>query len=159
MKLIKLTRGKFAKVDTEDFEILSKYKWHFNRLGYADRNLCKKTKTTKHKMISMHRMIMKPESKQEVDHINGNGLDNRRSNLRLCSSSQNKFNRGKPKTNTSGYKGVSWEKDRNKWTSQIRVDGQRLRLGSFDLIADAVAAYNKASKKYHGKFSNVILYE
>jgi len=88
----------------------------------------------------------------QIDHINGKTDDNRWSNLRICTQSQNKANSGKHKNNTSGYKGVCWRKDNKKWTAGICHEGKRFHLGFFDDKEDAAMAYNKAAVELHGEF-------
>lgn len=87
----------------------------------------------------------------EIDHIDGNGLNNQKENLRICTRSENMRNRDKQADNLSGYKGV-YKKD-NRYRAQITVEGKQIYLGSYQNIEDAVKAYNEASIKYHGKFS------
>ena len=91
----------------------------------------------------------------QIDHINGIKHDNRLSNLRPATHSENMRNQRIPSNNTSGYKGVRWHKPTGKWQAYIKVDGIQKHLGLFTDIADAVAAYAAASKKYHGEFSRV----
>ncbi len=88
-----------------------------------------------------------------VDHINGDTLDNRRANLRVCTMAQNVRNRKKPRTNTSGYKGVHWMPRHKKWMAKITCAGKHIFLGLFDDPAEAHAAYCAAAKKYHGDFA------
>jgi len=92
----------------------------------------------------------------QIDHVNGIKNDNRLINLREANNSQNNMNKGKQSNNTSGFKGVSWHKLRNKWRSDIRVDGKRFNLGNYDCIAAASFAYQIASDKYHGEFGREV---
>lgn len=102
----------------------------------------------------MHRLILNAPESLEVDHINGNRHDNRRENIRLCNSSQNKCNRGPRKDNKSGFKGVSWHKQNDNWTVRIKVPmGKYLSLGSFDDKVLAAEAYNQAARELHGEFA------
>lgn len=106
--------------------------------------------------IGIHRLIMKVNnSKLSVDHINGNGLDNRKENLRICSHKENLRNSRKPKNNTSGYKGVSWDKSRNRWKAYIIFDYKFKYLGRFKIKKDAALAYNKAAKDLFGEFAKL----
>lgn len=91
-----------------------------------------------------------------VDHINHNGLDNRKCNLRICTNSQNLCNCNLPKNNKSGHKGVYWESTRNKWNTQITLNGKCVHLGIFDNIEDAIKARNDAAEKYYKEFANEI---
>jgi hypothetical protein len=92
---------------------------------------------------------------QQIDHINNHRSDNRFSNLRLASHSENMMNTSKFKNNTSGYKGVSWHKQAEKWQAKIQANGKRLSLGVFDTAIEAFNAYSKKSVELHGEFSNV----
>ncbi len=143
---IPLTQGKCAIVDGCDYTYLNQFKWYYDNKGYAIRN-CDPT-------IFMHRVILERMGYQDFadsDHINRNGLDNRRCNLRPATGSQNGWNTGKRKDNTSGYKGVYW--DRKKWRARIKVNGKPIHLGLFDDIKDAARAYNEAALKYHKEFA------
>lgn len=157
MKRIELTKGYFATVDEEDYPALSVYKWHYTESaknkGYAKRRDYPKGKKGKGFGIYMHRAIMNPSKGKAVDHINGNTLDNRKANLRICAHRENLRNRGKQCNNTSGYKGVSWHKQMKKWTARIMANNKYMSLGLFCRKEDAAEAYKKASKKYHGEFS------
>lgn len=148
MKLIPLTQGKSTVVDDDDYELLSLRKWHYLKIGYAARR-------TEEQYIYMHREIMSAPTGMEVDHINGDGLDNRRSNLRVCTHAENMRNRKLAKDNTSGYIGVTWNKERSKWQSQIGVSGKNINIGCFPAIEDAARAYNEAAKKYFGEFARL----
>ena len=143
MKEILLTQGKVALVDDEDYKELSKVKWYVKKYGktsYAARNTPRKD--GKQMTIRMHRVILPPPVGKEIDHINGDGLDNRRENLRIVSHRENGQNRHERKT--SKYPGVSWHKSRNKWSAQIRISGKLKYLGLFDDEWDAYKTYMKA---------------
>lgn len=166
MKEIHLTRGFKAIVDYEDYEELNKHKWSYCK-GYAVRGA---RIDGKWKQLLMHRVIMNLNfgDKQLVDHINGNTLDNRRCNLRICSNAQNCRNRGKQKNNTSGMKGVFKDVQKYKqkdgsiqiytyWRAQIMINGKNKTLGYFPFNDEgkiqASQAYNQAAKEYFGKFA------
>jgi hypothetical protein len=99
----------------------------------------------------MHQHVLKTEL--NVDHRNGNGLDNRLANLRPASVAQNGWNAALSKANTSGIKGVCWNKVHRKWVALIRIDGKRLHLGFFVTVQEAADAYASAAERYHGEFA------
>lgn len=142
MKYILLTRGYKTIVDDEDFERLSKYKWQINH-GYAKRGI---------KCIRMHREIINAPKGIDVDHINGNTLDNRRHNLRLVNDFQQNQNSVKRKDNTSGCRGVNFFKPRKLWIARIQFMKKRIFLGYFHNKKEAINAYKKASKQYFKEF-------
>lgn len=144
---IKLSNNKIALVDRDDFAYLNQFKWYY-LAGYAARRSNGKT-------IYMHRELMKFPKNKEVDHINNNGLDNRTSNLRIVTRTQNNQNRGMQKSNTSGYKGVVWHNQNQKWWARIWVNGKQISLGCFDAIEKAANAYKIASEQYHGSYSRI----
>lgn len=139
--VIMLSRNKIAIVDKDDYDKLSQYKWFYysNRYAsYAARNLQRDNKTQYTQ--PMHREIMGLSEGDGliVDHINMNGLDNRKINLRVVSCSLNNHHRRKQRNNTSGYRGVSWHKGLNKWQAGIAVKNKWIHLGLFsDLILAA----------------------
>jgi hypothetical protein len=102
----------------------------------------------------LHRIIMNPPQDKQIDHKNRNRLDNRRTNLRICTVSENQMNRGKTKSNTSGFKGVNLEKKRKKkrYRARITADKKVFYLGNFEKPDEAGAAYRKAARQHHGKF-------
>jgi hypothetical protein len=151
---IPLTQGKYAVVDPEDFERLNKHKWHADRHNntfYAIRCVSSRKNRIR---IRMHREILRPPDHLIVDHINHNGLDNRKANIRPATRSQNNFNRLiiKRKGASSKYKGVAWKKSKEKWRAQIHVNGQCKFIGYFEDEKQAAKAYDEAAKKYHGEF-------
>lgn len=153
MKKITLTKKKFAIVDDNDFESINKYKWCFSGRNYAIRRVGNSRKNTK--IILMHRQIMSVPKGMITDHINGNGLDNRRINLRICTNIQNLQNQSLRSDNTSGYKGVCWDKKRNAFMSYINISGVRKYLGRFKSIIDAKNAYNSTASEYFGEYAKL----
>lgn len=144
MKKIKLSQNKYTLVDNQDFDYLNHWKWCLGSGGYAIR-----TEYNPKRTIYMHRILFTVQTlfgdKLDIDHINRNKLDNRRSNLRLATRSQNQFNRSATKRSSTGIKGVFWYKRKKKWISQIRINRVLKHLGYFDNIKDAELAYQKAS--------------
>lgn len=164
MKIIKLTQGFETIVDDKHYDELSKYNWIANhnksRQSMPRAIRVYKTQDGKQKDVKMHRFIMELEGHNikglTIDHKNGNKLDNRVENLRVATTGQNNRNVIKRGNNTSGYKGVHWDKKSQKWISRIRIGGgQRLTLGKFSNKEDAAKAYNEAALKYHGEFANL----
>jgi len=156
MKTIQLTQGKVALVDDEDFEELNKHKWyaskdhHYTR-WYAGRAI--RIDGKKYTCL-MHRDVMNAPKDKMIDHINHDGLDNRKCNLRVCSNSQNQCNM--LKTNKSSkYKGVHLRTYNKKqyWCSQIVKNGKKEYIGIFNNEIDAAKAYDKRAKEAFGEFS------
>lgn len=169
MKEIPLTKGKVSLIDDEDFEKVSKFHWAFD--GRYARSVFKRPSAKRKRdprgqtNIYLHRFILGlydenfnsiPRSRKEVDHINRNKLDNRKENLRLITSSQNKVNQ--PKRNikkaTSVFKGVSFYKSGNytAWAAKITAKDKYINLGYYDTEKDAARAYNAAAKLIHGEY-------
>lgn len=135
-----------ALVDLEDVDIVKDYKWTLdNSVGYVLTGI----KGTTNK-VSLHRLIMNPDDNMVVDHINHNKLDNRKSNLRICTQQQNNINTSLKKTNTSGITGVSWDKSRNKWVAHIKGK----QLGRFNTKEEAIEARKQAELEYFGEYRN-----
>jgi hypothetical protein len=150
-----LNKGLWALVDDEDYEELSNYNWYANKnhkIIYAIRTCKKEDPTT----MLMHRQIMRAKKDQIMDHINGNGLDNRKINLRFCTNAQNQFNsRIKNRFKTSKYKGICWHKDKHKWQAIIQIAGQKIHLGYFVNGREAAIAYNAAARVLFGEFARL----
>lgn len=144
MKEIPLTQGKVALVDDEDYPQLSDIAWYCHR-GYAVTSIFSR-KTT----VLMHRLILLPPEKLQVDHINHNKLDNRRANLRLATQTQQNGNRLKF-LGTSRFKGVSWRNRPKCWLVQCH----QTYVGSFEDEIEAAKAYNAAALKYWGDFAHL----
>lgn len=157
MKKIFLTKNESAIVDDEDFEKVNQYKWYCQVIGnnkYAYRT--ERIKGTKKKAtILMHRLILGVIKDMEVDHIDMNGLNNSRSNLRICTHTENNRNKRLNKNNTSGYKGVYFDKYKKRWQAQIMVNRKMIPLGGFEDIKEAARKYNQAAIEYFGRFARL----
>lgn len=155
---IPLSKGLVAIVDAADYQWLSKWKWcafkapHQNTY-YAMRK--ERMPDGKRRTVRMHRSIMDASADQEIDHKDGNGLNNTRGNLRIATHQQNACNRRLPSHNTSGHRGVSWAKFCQKWQARIQIDGKKKNLGYFATLEEAAQAYNKAAKEFHGEFARL----
>ena len=142
MKKIKLTQGKYVIVDDEDFEQLNQYKWCFTKMGYAMRNIT--MSNGKQTSWCMHwNIVGKPKKGLETDHINGNKLDNRRCNLRICTRSENRFNSWKHREGGSSALGVTTKKYKDKiyYQAQKNVNGKKVYLGLYPTKKLAHQAY------------------
>lgn len=152
-KQIQLTQGKVSLVDDDMFEYLNQWKWCAAKnqgRWYAIRS--EGTKPFQ-RTIRMHRVVINPGPDTDVDHKDGNGLNNQRYNLRECIHIKNSANRSKNINNISGYKGVYWNEKAKKWHAQIMVSYKRIHLGLFQNPGDAARAYDEAAKKYFGEFA------
>ena len=151
MKEIRLTKNKITIVDDMDYEKLNKYKWHTLSKKYTFYAVRK----PKSGVILMHREIMGLINKDnlQVDHKDGNGLNNQRSNLRICNNGQNQMNKGKQSNNTSGYKGVNYKKEKNKWQANIEFKGKLSFLGYFATKEEAAKVYDKKARELFDEFA------
>jgi hypothetical protein len=151
MKEVKLTKGKVSLVDDDDFGRVSKFKWHANWNNY---NWYAKRSFTGGRQESLHHFIFGVGNGVMLDHINGESLDNRKSNLRICNKMQNAGNSRKRIDGCSSkYKGVGWNKRTHRWIVRIRMGGERKYIGSFLNEDDAGRAYDAEASKYFGVFS------
>lgn len=137
-------------VSDRDLKTLSRYSWHTNG-GYA-------RAYKDGKSIKMHRIIMSPPATLEVDHINGNPLDNRRENLRIVTHAQNQANRTINSNNSSGYKGVSFDSTmsrKKRWQARIHHQGKSIRIGRYLSAKEAADAYDKTAIRLKGQFARL----
>lgn len=160
MKILRVPRkGVYYQVqlDDEDYERVAKYSWRIDgtqRL-YVSRTFWDgSTPGGRNVHTMLHRFILSPIPKgMVVDHINGDGLDNRRCNLRLATPAQNSANQKRMSTNTTGFKGVSFYKRMGRWRATITVQRQKISLGYFDNPIDAARAYDTAAIELSGEFA------
>jgi len=154
---IPLTQGQYAIVDPDDYVSLATYKWRIcktkgKNVLYAERSI--RLPSGKYSRILMHRQIFSVPEGFVIDHINRNGLDNRKANLRPATVAQNAQNARKRK-NRSGYKGVWFARDKGLWRAAIWHNNKRKHLGYFDNEIDAALSYDSAAKKHHGEFASL----
>ena len=150
VRLIPLSYGKYTIVDAEDYERLSKYQWcavKERRSWYA------KTLDKDGKRLALHRLVLNAPKGLFVDHIDHNCLNNRRSNLRLCTQKQNNCNTLPRKGCSSKYKGVSFNKARKRFIAYIQHNKKRFHLGYFEDEIDAAKAYDKKAREFFGEFA------
>ena len=149
--------GKVTLVDAEDYEWISKHKWQLSNINegrlYASRLVKVNGRSCR---VMLHRVIMDAPNGLMVDHVNRDGLDNRRCNLRICTNQQNQRNR-QPGISKLGhsYKGVKRIKSTGKWIALIGVDYKRIHVGTFDNVHDAARAYNEAALRLFGEFARL----
>lgn len=154
--LIPLTCGRFAAVDSGAYEKLSEFKWHYHQ-GYASRQVFNESCKSKKRPLRMHRVINGTPDGLDTDHIDGNTLDNRRSNLRNATRAQNCHNAKVSKNNLLGVKGVGMGRRAKgrPYYAQIYANGGNRHLGYFATIEEASKAYTEAARKYRGEFARV----
>ena len=146
MKLIPLSQEKYAKVDDEDFSRVNQFKWCYTRSHGASYR--------RHgKGMMMHRFILDAPKYLEVDHINGDHTDNRRSNLRFCTHAENMRNSKMRRGNKTGYKGVYL--NGRRWAARLQFNGKTIHFGQFNTKEEAAEAYNKGAKIYFGEFARL----
>lgn len=149
--VIPLTQGFKTVVDGPDYERLIRWRWKVLKTEsghYAVRSTGERGRRT----IYMHRFILDAHVDSQIDHRDGDGLNNQRSNLRIGTKALNMRNRGPQKNNTSGFKGV-WMHHGGKWVAEIRVDGKKYLLGHYENPVDAARAYDAAATEHFGEFA------
>ena len=146
---IPLTQGRTATIDPEDWPLVSPFTW----FASEDKNTWYATAHGPDGTLRMHRVIMGAEPGETIDHRDGDGLMNRRFNLRRATVSQNGQNQRIGEKNKSGFKGVSWAAHAGKWRTNIKVDGKHVHLGYFSDLHAAARAYNEAAKNCYGEFA------
>jgi hypothetical protein len=152
---IPLTQGKTALIDADDYSIVAPYKWfaHVDRKGhayaYANTTLPNGKRTT----LIMHRLLLGARPGQIVDHRSGDGLDNRRCNIRLATPQENSRNRRPYRNSSSQYRGVTLRTRSGRWHAQIFVSGNRIHLGDYIHERDAAMAYDAAARQLFGDFA------
>lgn len=155
MKEILLTKGMVAFVDDEDFELLNQHKWCACKGGnthYANRKV-------NGKCVSMQIILIGRKSGKSIDHKDGNGLNNQKSNLRYATKTENAQNQRRRAGSKSVYKGVAWHTRSGKWSVRIQIpNGKRISLGYFCDEKTAAIAYNKAALKYFGEYSRLNIF-
>lgn len=141
---IPLNNGDVALCDEDRLPEVNKHNWYLSTIGYI-------RAATHKKKFNLHSFLY-PELKR-IDHINGNKMDNRSCNLRECTHSQNLFNRSVQKNNTTGYKGVTFDKHNNKYRACISVDKKGIKIGRFVTKEEAARAYDKKAFELRGEFA------
>lgn len=157
MKEIPLTQGKVALVDDEDFELVNQYRWYAlrnHRTFYAVKQM--RQVDGRRGLLWMHRLILGlTDSRQQADHINHNGLDNRRVNLRVVSQSENAQNRRMALANKSGFKGVALDSRTQRYRVQIRINRKPTTIGYFATAEEAARVYDAKARELYGEFACV----
>lgn len=158
MREIPLTQGKIAVVDDEDYAALSMHKWSVLKVHQANRALyyakCQVSEGSVHRTILMHRQVMGDPGDVLIDHRDGDGLNNKRTNLRECSHSQNHQNGNSTHLNkTSRFKGVNWDVSHQRWLARICVSGKQISLGRFKKEVEAAEVYDNAARIHFREFA------
>lgn len=164
VKAIPLTKGQYTLVDAQDYDFLMQWQWNASNgekgsQFYATRAVYIPLPGggRKKAALRMHNLIMPPPEGMEIDHINGDTLDNRRCNLRVCIHAHNMRNLPKPRDGrtSSPYKGVSLHKQSGRWQAMIKVNYRQKWLGNYDDPKEAAAAYNRAALEHFGEYARL----
>lgn len=153
---LELTQDQTCLIDAYDYDLVKEYRWFYNKpknsnSGYVLTNI---RIDGKQKILKMHRLLMSfPDKSLDIDHINRNGCDNRRCNLRICTHQENQMNTSKQKNNKSNYKGVYFHKRDKKYISSIRFNKKLIHLGYFEDPIEAAKAYDKKAKELFKEFA------
>lgn len=151
MKYIPVSRGKWrTAVDDDMYGVLSLSKWHYKK-GYVCRVV--RGENGRYTIQYMHRIIMQTPKGMETDHIDRDKMNNQRSNLRVCTGTQNKWNRGMLRNNKTGFRGVCFAKKSGKWQAGIRMNGKQVYLGQYSTPEEASAVYNRVAKSLRGEYA------
>lgn len=148
MRSIPLTQGKVAIVDDDDYEEISRHKWHYAKVGYAARR-----DASLGVIVYMHRVIMDTPKGITTDHVNHDKLDNRRENLRIATQAENCCNKQMDCRNKTGFKGVDWFKQTRRWRARVKVHRKVHHIGYFSTKEEAARAYDKVAPQLHGEFA------
>lgn len=151
MKCIPLTRGLSALIDDVDFELVSKHRWH----ARAVKNRSYASSKINGKNVSLHAYLLTPPQNSDIDHIDGNGLNNQRFNLRICSHMENMANQKQHRDSKSPYKGIWRAQHCDRWAVQLVYRGRKLYLGLFKDPIEAAKAYDLKAKELHGSFARL----
>jgi len=138
------------EIDDADYDMVSQYRWAYRKCGTGGHHYIYRMGGGKE--IPLHRILLSVRSGYMVDHRDGNTCNNKRANLRECTKITNARNAKRASNNTSGYKGVSWNKGKNKWKAYINYGGRQIFLGYYDKVLDAYGAYCQAGHELFGEF-------
>jgi len=157
MRIITLVRGQNVIVDADLFEELNKYRWFLANDGYARRTkeVAKIDGKRVVKAYLMHREVLGTPRGMITDHINGNKLDNRKANLRVCTRSENAMNRSTPSHNISGYKCIHWLSREKRWCVAVTGGKKKVHVGTYKNISEAVLARDLVIQQLHGGFARL----
>lgn len=158
MKKIKLTQNQYALVDEEDFDFINQFRWqaiYKPNSNYFIATKADKRINGKQRHTYMHRLIMNAPTGLDIDHINHDGLDNRKCNLRLCTKKENRMNI-KKKESRWGYKGIDFrDSNKNKWIAQIKFNKKSIYIGCYPDKISAAKAYDEKAKELFGEFAHL----